>query len=55
MRIHFGADDHNECTQAVIEHLRSLAEVQVFNKGSWPDFARTSGEPLLLVKLTMAF
>jgi ribose 5-phosphate isomerase B len=43
MRVAFGADDHNECTTSVVAHLRSVAEVQVFDKGSWPEFARDIG------------
>jgi ribose 5-phosphate isomerase B len=42
MKIAFGADDENECTRAVAEHLRSLAELRVFG-GSWPAFARDIG------------
>lgn len=44
MRIVFGADDTNECTRAVVEHLRSVAsEVRVLPGGSWPSFAREAG------------
>ena len=43
MRVAFGADDQNECTRAVEEHLRSVAEVQVLDEGSWPEFARAIG------------
>lgn len=39
MRIAFGADDRNECTQAVVEHLRAVAELRVLDEGSWPEFA----------------
>lgn len=46
MRIAFGADDENECTRAVLEHLRAAGEVSVLGgKGSsWPDFARRVAE-----------
>jgi ribose 5-phosphate isomerase B len=45
MRVAFGADDANECTAAVLEHLRSAAEVRVVGEGaSWPDFSRDVAE-----------
>jgi len=44
MKIAFGADDQNECTRAVVEHLRSVGEVQVLDEGSWPEFARNIGQ-----------
>jgi ribose 5-phosphate isomerase B len=46
MRVTFGADDANECTAAVLAHLRSVAEVDVVAEGggSWPDFSRAVGE-----------
>lgn len=44
MRIVFGADDENECTRAVTEHLRSAASSVVDVSGeSWPSFAREAG------------
>jgi ribose 5-phosphate isomerase B len=43
MRIAFGADDENECTNAVVDHLRSVADVHVLDDGSWPEFARNIG------------
>jgi ribose 5-phosphate isomerase B len=44
MRIAFGADDDNECVRAVLDHLRSVADVTVHSGGrSWPDFARAVG------------
>jgi ribose 5-phosphate isomerase B len=44
MRIAFGADDQNECTRAVVDYLRSVAEVGVLSDGrSWPEFAREVG------------
>lgn len=44
MRIVFGADDENECTRAVTEHLRSAASSLVDVSGeSWPSFAREAG------------
>lgn len=45
MRIAFGADDENECVRAVLDHLRSVADVQVPQAGSqWPEFAKAVGE-----------
>ena len=45
MRIAFGADDDNECVRAVLDHLRSVADVRVLGAGTqWPEFARTVGE-----------
>ena len=46
MRIAFGADDTNECVRAVLDHLRSVAEVSVLgdDTGQWPEFARAVGE-----------
>lgn len=44
MRIAFGADDDNECVQAVLAHLRSVADVTVATAEHWPEFARTVGE-----------
>ena len=43
MRIGFGADDENECTRAVVDHLSGTADLQVFNQGTWPEFARRVG------------
>lgn len=41
MRIAFGADDDNECVRAVLDHLRSVADVRIIGSGtSWPEFAR---------------
>jgi ribose 5-phosphate isomerase B len=37
------SDDHNECTQAVIEYIRSVADLHLLNEGSWPHFARSVG------------
>jgi ribose 5-phosphate isomerase B len=45
VRIAFGADDDNECVRAVLDHLRSVADVRVLGAGTqWPEFARTVGE-----------
>lgn len=45
MRIAFGADDTNECVRAVLDHLRSVAEVSVLcETGQWPEFAKAVGE-----------
>lgn len=40
----FGADDDNECVRAVLEHLRSVADVTVVDGTHWPLFARVVGE-----------
>jgi ribose 5-phosphate isomerase B len=45
VRIAFGADDDNECVRAVLDHLRSVADVRVPGDGTqWPEFARAVGE-----------
>ena len=44
-RVAFGSDDHNECVAAVLDHLRSVADVEVVPSGaSWPEFSRIVGE-----------
>jgi ribose 5-phosphate isomerase B len=43
MRIAFGADDENDCTRAVIEHLRGAGDLHVFNGDKWPEFAQAVG------------
>lgn len=44
IRVAFGADDQNECTRAVIDYLRSVADVRLADAGSaWPEFARDIG------------
>ena len=44
-RVAFGTDDRNECVAAVLEYLRSVADVEVVEAGdSWPEFSRTVGE-----------
>ena len=43
MRVAFGADDHNECTESVADCLHGVAHVKVFDKGSWPEFAKALG------------
>ncbi|HEU5159974.1 MAG TPA: RpiB/LacA/LacB family sugar-phosphate isomerase [Streptosporangiaceae bacterium] len=43
MRIVFGADDDNECTRAVIAHLGKVADLRIFEGGTWPEFARAVG------------
>lgn len=43
VKIAFGADDENECTRAVVEYLGQVGELKVFDKGSWPEFARDIG------------
>lgn len=45
MRIAFGADDDNECVRAVLDHLRSVADVAILSgDAEWPAFARAVGE-----------
>ena len=44
-RVAFGADDRNECVTAVLDYLRSVADVDVVEAGdSWPEFSRVVGE-----------
>jgi ribose 5-phosphate isomerase B len=44
-RVAFGSDDHNECVTAVLDHLRSVADVEVVSTGgTWPEFSRVVGE-----------
>jgi ribose 5-phosphate isomerase B len=43
MRIVFGADDDNECTRAVIDHLGKVADLDIFEGGTWPEFAQAVG------------
>ena len=44
MRIVYGADDSNACTEAVLGCLREHGEVRVLGAGtSWPDFSREVG------------
>ena len=43
MRIVFGADDDNECTRAVVEYLRNVADVRPIDDESWPEFAKSIG------------
>lgn len=43
MKVVFGADDENECTRAVVEHLRGVAELRVLGGDSWPEFSRDVG------------
>lgn len=42
-KIAFGADDENECTRAVAEHLSEVADLRILGGSSWPDFARKVG------------
>jgi ribose 5-phosphate isomerase B len=44
-RVAFGTDDRNECVAAVLEYLRSVADVEVVESSdTWPEFSRTVGE-----------
>ncbi|WP_433183468.1 RpiB/LacA/LacB family sugar-phosphate isomerase [Actinoallomurus sp. CA-150999] len=44
MKVVFGADDANDCTRAVIEHLRAVADLRVIDDlEKWPDFSREAG------------
>jgi ribose 5-phosphate isomerase B len=45
LKVAFGTDDHNECVAAVLDHLRSVADVEVVEASdTWPEFARIVGE-----------
>ncbi len=46
-RVAFGSDDRNECVTAVLEYLRTVADVEVIGSGSWPEFARIVGEKVV--------
>ena len=44
-RVAFGTDDRNECVAAVLEYLRSVADVEVVEASdTWPEFSRIVGE-----------
>jgi ribose 5-phosphate isomerase B len=44
IKVAFGADEQNECTRAVVDYLRTVADVRLADTGSaWPDFARDIG------------
>lgn len=44
MKVVFGADDENECTRAVVEHLGKVADLRVIDDlDRWPDFSREAG------------
>jgi ribose 5-phosphate isomerase B len=44
-RVAFGADDQNECVDAVLQYLRSVADVEVVEPSdTWPEFSRIVGE-----------
>ena len=44
-KVAFGTDDHNECVAAVLEYLRSVADVEVVEASdTWPEFSRIVGE-----------
>ncbi|HEV3360262.1 MAG TPA: RpiB/LacA/LacB family sugar-phosphate isomerase [Pseudonocardiaceae bacterium] len=43
MKIAFGADDDNECVRAVVEHLRTVAELEICADTPWHEFAREVG------------
>lgn len=40
MKVIFGADDRNECTEAVLDHLRAACDLEVAGSEKWPEFAR---------------
>jgi ribose 5-phosphate isomerase B len=44
MRIAFGSDGQNECTNAVLQALKHVADVEEMSASAWPDFARAVGE-----------
>jgi len=43
MKIAFCADDQNECTRAVIEHLKTVGELHIVDNDAWPLLAREVG------------
>jgi ribose 5-phosphate isomerase B len=43
LTVAFGADDENECVRAVLEYLRSVAEVDVVAGAAWPEFSAEVG------------
>jgi ribose 5-phosphate isomerase B len=43
LTVAFGADDENECVRAVLEYLRSVAEVDVVAGAAWPVFSAEVG------------
>ncbi|SDJ80652.1 ribose 5-phosphate isomerase B [Nocardioides sp. YR527] len=47
MRIVFGADDENETTRAVLDHLRERGEVEVLTTTSWPDLGAGIGRAVV--------
>lgn len=47
MRIVFGADDENETTRAVLDHLRERGEVDVLTTPSWPDLGAGVGRAVV--------
>ena len=46
MKIAFGADDQNECTRAVVEHLQNVSEIRIID-GAWPKFAQEVGRAVV--------
>jgi ribose 5-phosphate isomerase B len=44
MHITFGTDAVNGSTEAVLDHLRSVATVEVVDTREWPDVGRRVGE-----------
>ncbi|MFD7076583.1 RpiB/LacA/LacB family sugar-phosphate isomerase [Nocardioides sp. NPDC059952] len=47
MRIAFGADDENETTRAVLDHLHERGEVEVLTTASWPDLGADIGRAVV--------
>lgn len=43
MKVAFGADDDNECVRAVVEHLRTVADLEICAEAPWHEFAREVG------------
>jgi ribose 5-phosphate isomerase B len=43
VKVIFAADDHNECTQAVVDHLRAVCDLGIAGSDKWPEFARDVG------------
>lgn len=43
MKVIFAADDRNECTRAVVDHLRAACDLEIAGSEKWPEFARDVG------------
>jgi ribose 5-phosphate isomerase B len=43
VKVIFGADDRNECTEAVVGYLRHASDLDIAGSDKWPEFARDVG------------